>query len=158
MQIKPTRRRGRAGAEGGETSSKGDVCKVAGCWLHAAGWLAAVEVNYSPVILLIATICSLELLQIDDNVSGESKQMMSPTEKIVCWRNRWASCCICWNGLRIGKQYHIGSIERFTLLLVQSVKQSRTNLFGTCRKREKDKMVYQMFKVTVNYYKDIKDL
>lgn len=58
--------------------------QVAGCQLPVA-----VEVNYSPVILLIATICSLELLQIDDNVSGESKQMMSPTEKIVCW-----PCCI----------------------------------------------------------------
>lgn len=102
MQIKPTQRRGTAGGgeEAGETSSKGDVCKVAGCML-LAGWLAAVEVNYSPVILLIATICSLELLQIDDNVSGESKQMMSPTEKIVCWRNRWASCCICWNRLEL---------------------------------------------------------
>lgn len=128
MQIKPTQRTGSAGGGGRRKRRneqqrrrlQGCRLQVACCWL--VGCLAAVEVNYSPVILLIATICSLELLQIDDNVSGESKQMMSPTEKIVCWRNRWASCCICWNGLRIGKQYHIGSIERFTLLLVQSVK------------------------------------
>lgn len=73
----------------GECSAR---LQVAGCMLLAASCQLppAVEVNYSPVILLIATICSLELLQIDDNVSGESKQMMSPTEKIVCW-----PCCIC---------------------------------------------------------------
>lgn len=129
-----------------------------GCRLHAAGWLAAVEVNYSPVILLIATICSLELLQIDDNVSGESKQMMSPTEKIVCWRNRWASCCICWNRLELVSSSTSDPSKGLHCCWWKALNSHAQILFGTCRKREKDKMVYQMFKVKVNYYKDIKDI